>query len=47
MFKNYFLSEELCQVTHLQDLKNFVGQYWSHNSERDKIFNKIENNRKL
>ena len=23
---NYFVLPELCQVTHLQDLKNFIGQ---------------------
>ena len=46
--QNHFLSQKFCQVTHLRDLKSFVGQLWSLNSEKaKKILNKLGNNYKF
>ena len=34
--KTNFLSLKFCQITHLRDVKSFVGQYSSLNSENEK-----------
>ena len=35
--QNHYLSRKFCQVTHLQDLRIFVGQEWSLNSKGQKM----------
>ena len=39
--KTIFLSLNFCQITHLRDVKSFVGQYSSLNSENEKKNRKI------
>ena len=39
--KPIFLSLKFCQITHLQDVKSFVGQYLSLNSENEKNMEKF------
>ena len=39
--KTNFLSLKFCQITHLRDVKSFVGQYLSLNSENEKKHRKI------